>query len=357
MRARGVPLVVFQLSDIQHDLSLFTERGVLADHEAAQVLEVAGGAFPFARTLNNAESIHVHVNADVVMDLPDESQLLKACREVVGGERERKFCFASGLNVVLSIDPTAQDEFITGAVTQSKPYVDHLGVDLREQSSETQAIFHAIPAMAAQAGWRHVYQGGPVRCCHAEMGPKHWVYPPEGVTGTRRPIEFAFGELKASDAYLGCDYRPIDPGHPLAALAASVPPCDPADHPQTGIREHSGAAPAKIYVFEERCCNTSPSLALLTFLRGRYDSSEIRVFDMAKPDGLVPLPPALFVALEADGSRCLPALVVDGSVRSQGWLPTPEQAVGLIENPDDTTSPATRPTGSDVCCSAESDCC
>ena len=345
----------FPLPEINQDLRLFTERGLLAEHEAAQVLEVVGETFPFAHALDNAESIHVHVNAETVTDIPAEGALLQACREAAGDNRERKFSFDSGLNVVLALDPTAQDEFIPGAVVQSKPYVDHLGVDLRHDNSDTRSIFDAIPSMAADAGWRHLHQSGPVRCCHTEMGPKHWVYPPEGVEGTRRPIEFALGELKMSDTYLGCDYRPIDPGHPLAALAAtSVPSCDTTTQADNA---HAISTPTKIYVFEECSCNTSPSRPLLDFLHGRYETAEIRSFDMAKPDGLVPLPPALFLALQTDGSRCLPALVVDGRVRSQGWLPRPEDSVNLIEHPDETTSPTMRPAVSDSCCSTDSACC
>lgn len=342
----------FPVSTIQHDLHLFTERGLLADHEAAQVLELVATQFPFAPAMDNAESIHVHVNAETVSGLPDEQALVDACRESGGDDRERKFCFDSGLNVVLAIEPTAQDEFIPGAVSQAKPYVDHFGVDLRDESSETQEIFDGIPSMAAQAGWRHVHQDGPVRCCHVEMGPKHWVYPPEGAAGTRRPIEFAFGQLKKSDSYLGCDYRPIDPGHPLAALAAtSVPSCDAAD-----VSTDPVSQPAKIYIFEECSCNTSPSRPLLEFLQHRYETSDIRAFDMAKPDGLIPLPPALFLALETQGSHCLPALVVDGNVRSQGWLPGVEDLERLIEHPDETASPSAGPCGTS-CCSTDSSCC
>src|SRR5206468_1155327 len=99
------------------------------------------------------------------------------------------------------------------------------------------------------------------------------------------------------------------------------------------------------------------------FLRTTYVATEIRAFDLAKPDGLVPLPPALFLALETNGSGCLPALVVDGKIRSEGWLPSPHDALRLIEHPDELASPATRPTvsegccSSDGCCSADSACC
>jgi Arsenical resistance operon protein ArsD len=346
----------FPAPDIEQDLRLFTERGLIADHEAAQVLEVVSDAFPFARAMNNAESIHVHVNADAVTGLPSEQELLQACRDAAGDDRERKFSFDSGLNVVLALDPTAQDELIPGAVAQAKPYVDHLGIDLREESSDTKEVFDAIPLMAAEAGWRHQHQGGPVNCCHVEMGPKHWVYPPEGIQGTRRPIEFAYGELKVSDTYLGCDYRPIDPGHPMAAAAAALNPCPPAgDAPQAAPR--AARPPAKIYVFEECSCNTSPSRSLLSTLQDRYPAADVRAYDMAKPEGLVPLPPALFLALETEGTRCLPALVVDGRVRSQGWLPAPEESVSLIENPEQSATPTVQPATSASCCSADSSCC
>ncbi|MEU7751362.1 arsenic metallochaperone ArsD family protein [Micromonospora sp. NPDC049101] len=356
--------MAFHVPTIEQDLRLFTEVGLLATQEAEQVVEVISEVFPFVDAMGNAESIHVHVNADDLTRLPNEEALARACQETSNSEYERKFSFASGLNVIFATEPTAQDEFIPGAVNRVKPYVDHLGVDLREESDATKLVFEAIPGTAARAGWRHVYQDGPVRCCYTEMGPKHWVYPPEGSDGTRRPIEFAFGDLRSSDEHLGCDYRPIDPAHPLAAqVSAMVPGCGtPSDGVVSGAanasEQRQAVSPAKIYVFEECSCNTAPSQPLLNALRERYDTAEIQAFDMAKPVGLLPLPPALFFALEAEGSRCLPALVVDGALRTQGWLPTATQAVQLIDHPDETQSPAKRPTATtDACCATDSSCC
>ncbi|WP_117208620.1 hypothetical protein [Allorhizocola rhizosphaerae] len=323
----------FQPQTIERDLRLFTTHGLLTQHEAAQVQEMVTDNFAFAAAMGNAESIHVHVNAEQIEGLPGEDALRAACRESHGDDRERKFIFDSGLNVIFALDPTAQDEFIPGAVTRQKPYVDHVGIDLRDETDATKAIFDAIPAAAAKAGWRHVAQEGPVRCCHVEMGPKHWVYPPEGPTGNRRPIEFAFGELKQSDVYLGCDYRPIDPAHPLATMATVA---------STVVQ------PTKVYVFEECSCNVSPSEGLVAALSSRYPDADVRAFDMAKPEGLLPLPPALFLAIESSGSSALPALVVDGQIRTQGWLPTPGDAPAIVEQP----GPALKP---DACCATN--CC
>jgi hypothetical protein len=323
----------FHPPTIERDLQLFTVHGLLTEHEAAQVQEMVADNFAFAAAMGNAESIHVHVNAERVVDLPGEDSLQAACRESHGDDRERKFSFDSGLNVIFALDPTAQDEFIPGAVTRAKPYVDHVGIDLRDESDDTKAIFDAIPGAAVRAGWRHVAQEGPVRCCHTEMGPKHWVYPPEGPAGDRRPIEFAFGELKQSDVYLGCDYRPIDPAHPLATKAAV---------------KGSAIQPSKVFVFEECSCNVSPSESLIAALSDRYPGADVRAFDMAKPEGLLPLPPALFLAIESRGSAALPALVVDGQIRTQGWLPTTADAPAIVEQPGIATKPGS-------CCAT--DCC
>lgn len=345
--------MTIESSTVQHDLLLCTQRGLLADHEAAQVLEMLSGAFPFTEAMGYAESVHVHVTVDDVEAVPDQGVLAGAA-EATGNEVECKFAFASGLNVVFASQPTAQDEVIPGAETRPKPYVDHLGVDLRDVNEVTNAVFARIPEVAQTGGWRHVYQDGPIRCCHVEMGPKHWVYPPEGAAGTRRPIEFAFGDLKASEEYLGCDYRPIDPAHPLAALAAGVVGRD------AGAAAVSSVRPQKIYVFEECSCNTSPSNGLLELLRCRYgDQVDVRAFDLGKPEGLVPLPPALFRELQTTGFGVLPALVVNGAVRTLGWLPELADAVRLIEAPEPGQAPRRRPatvSPSSSCC-ADGSCC
>ncbi|MEV0237995.1 arsenic metallochaperone ArsD family protein [Nonomuraea sp. NPDC050786] len=345
--------MAFRVAEIEQDLRLFTDRGVVTAGEAEQILAIVSDSFPFAEAMDNAESIHVHVNVESVTSMSNEDAVVQACQEVINSDQERKFRFSSGLNVILASEPTAEDEFIPGAVTRQKPYVDHLGVDLREENAVTKKIFDSIPETAGNAGWRHIYQDGPVRCCYTEMGPKHWVYPPQA--DVWRPIEFAFGELKVSDEHLGCDYRPIDPGHPLAALARqSVPACE------TPATETTKAtALSKIHIFEECTCNTSPSRPLVDFLSKRYEGVEVRAFDMAKPEGLVPLPPPLFLALENEGVRCLPALVVDGQVRTKGWLPNLMDAVKVIENPEEAGVPISRPASqaSSSCCSTDQDCC
>ena len=341
----------FDLRALSDDLRLFTDRRLLSEVEAAQVLDAAGEEFAFATLMGLADSIHVHVNVDSLDTVPGaEDALVRTAKQVARDDFECKIEFASGLNVIFATEPTAQDELIAGAVTSPKPYVDHLGVDLRDESDPTRAAFDSIPAIAGTAGWRHVAQDGPVNCCHVVMGPKHWVYPPDTAAGIGRPIEFAFGALTPSETYVGCDYRPIDPAHPLADRAAEL---------FTDSDEAVGAQqPEKIYIFEECTCNTSPSAGLLGLLRGRYGSADVRAFDLAKPEGLVPLPPALFMALQGGATGALPAIVVDGRIRAQGWTPNFMDLVKLIDNPELATSTKEdSSSAAGACCSTDGSCC
>src|SRR5690348_15476754 len=93
---------------------------------------------------------------------------------------------------------------------------------MRDEADATRIAFDDIVTRAAELGWREVTQPGPVHCCHTQVKAKHWTYPPSCWQGWRRPIEFAFGDLVIFDKIMGCDLRPIDPGHPLAAAGAQV---------------------------------------------------------------------------------------------------------------------------------------
>ncbi|MEV6907077.1 hypothetical protein [Amycolatopsis sp. NPDC051071] len=342
---------------------MFTERRLLSEAEAAQVLEVAADRFPFAQAMGLADSIHVHVNVDSLSEVVQEETLARAAKEIEQNEVEYKIEFASGVNVIFATEATAQDELIEGAVTSAKPYVDHFGIDLRDESDSTRRVFDGIPALAETAGWRHVFQDGPVNCCHVVMGPKHWVYPPGSAVSGGRPVEFAFGQLTESDTYVGCDYRPIDPAHPLADRAADIDcSCEPNATASTVVATPAATAttsatpPKKVYIFEECTCNSSPSASLLGLLASRYPTADVRAFDLAKPEGLVPLPPTLFMQLQENAAAALPAIVVDGQIRSQGWTPNFMDAVKLVESPD-PAGPVRRAQAAGECCGTDGSCC
>jgi hypothetical protein len=195
------------------------DLGLVKEHERSQVLELLDPDFRFAEIMSTASSVHVHVKVDDIESLPIDD-LRTADLE---GERTTpgylRLAYKGGVNLIFSSYTLAQDDLIDGAVTQAKPFVDHLGVDLRDESDATRQAFEGVVGVAERSGWRTSHQGPPVYCCYSEIGEKNWVYPPEGALAERRPIEFAFGALKVHDAHVGCDLRPIDPAHPLADQA------------------------------------------------------------------------------------------------------------------------------------------
>jgi hypothetical protein len=219
-------LSVFDREAISGTLTFFSKLGLLSQSEPDQVLSLVADDFEFAETMRFAESIHVHVEVDSVRDLPDEEIQRRGVSSTTRYEQPDmvKYCYPGGVNLIFSAFTISQDDLIGGAV-RPKPFVDHFGVDLRDESSATRAIFDNIPKRARQVGWRHVHQAAPLYCCYTACGEKHWVYPAHSSSGERRPIEFAFGSLRNFESNMGCDYRPIDPAHPLAGTLPTRSDC------------------------------------------------------------------------------------------------------------------------------------
>jgi hypothetical protein len=224
-RAKGASPKMLDRGAFESTLQFFRDQQLLSGQESDAVLELFDKEFPFAEALEVAESVHVQVKVDRIEDLPHDD--IKT-REIIS-ERSapcfQKYAFPGGIAMIFTSGAIAEEDLIPGAVTRSKPFVDHLGIDLRDESPETRALFDAIPDRALKACWRQVRQGGPgtpVFGCYSEVSEKLWVFPPEGEGGWRRPMEFAFGAIRIHTNDVGCDYRPIDPSHRLAPLAASA---------------------------------------------------------------------------------------------------------------------------------------
>ncbi|HVV88539.1 MAG TPA: metallophosphoesterase [Kofleriaceae bacterium] len=208
--------------------------GLIAPEEGGQLTALFEPDFPFFAALRHADSLHVHIKVDDVDALPHAA--LRAFGSAPENARPGyiKYPFASGLNLIFSSVPIADDDLLADDVrgpTPPKPFVDHLGVDLRRTTGLVRAAFDDLPALARRAGWASRPQGGagrPVFCCHVEVAEKLWVYPPAEGSRWTRPIELAYGPLVVKGEMLGCDLRPIDPRHPAAGLVACAPATAPA---------------------------------------------------------------------------------------------------------------------------------
>lgn len=189
---------------------------LLSDAEAGEVLALFEPTFPLCAALGLADTVHVHVKVDDVDALP-------AARLVAAGgavENARfgyvKYTFSAGLNLIFSSIPVAEEDRVFGRPAAVKPFLDHVGLDLRGESDAVRAVFAEVPMEALRVGWAHAAQGGaagPVFCCHVQVAAKHWVYPEGQDRRWTRPIEVAFGPLLVTAGASGCDLRPTDPRH------------------------------------------------------------------------------------------------------------------------------------------------
>jgi hypothetical protein len=179
------------LSDSTRTLALFQELGLVSAAESRAVLSVLGRAFPFVDVLREAETIHVHGRVDDVSAMPHAR--IREGGGVVENQRDGyvKYAFPGGTNMISSSIDIAQDDLLgTRGGTPPRPFVDHVGIDLRREEPDVRALFDAVPSRAQALGWRHVAQGEEgkeVYCCHTSVRLKHWVYPDERAS-FRRPI-------------------------------------------------------------------------------------------------------------------------------------------------------------------------
>lgn len=211
--------MTFNRAAIDEVLGQVENLKLISPLERGEILTVLDREFPYARALGFTDSVHAHVKVADVDQLPHEDLAALGYRAENAEPGYIKYSTDAAVNLIFSSIPIAVDDQIPGAVTAQRPFMDHVGIDMRNESAETKAMFDAIPGRAAELGWRQVPQGGhdqAVHCCHTQVKAKHWVYPPSSWQGWRRPIEFAFGPLAIFDKQMGCDLRPIDPAHPLA---------------------------------------------------------------------------------------------------------------------------------------------
>lgn len=171
--------------------------------------------FPFQHAMRHSACVHLHVKVDDAND----SSLNQACGSLGQLEYRKdgfvKYQFPGNVNLIFSSIPVSEDELLeTECNLRPRPFLDHIGIDLREESDEVKKSFDAIPERAQQLGWPVVTQGADgqgVHCCHVQVNAKHWVFPGESTPAPQIPLEFAFGQLKLNDLSGGCDLRPMNP--------------------------------------------------------------------------------------------------------------------------------------------------
>ena len=201
----------FHGSETNWTLDFLAAMGLLSACERSQVNAMLGEG-KLAACLEHAATIHLHVKVD------DTDRLPRGALEAAGGVLDHgrsgfvKYRMPARINAIFShIAVSADDLRECAADRRPRPFLDHIGIDIRRVDESAREAFDALPAAAASHGWAHVAQGGRgqlVRCCHFVVDEKHWLFP---VRAGARPIEIAFGPLRHGSGAPGCDLRPAHP--------------------------------------------------------------------------------------------------------------------------------------------------
>lgn len=228
-------------------LSTLAKLGLLNEQEIAVVTELGGPESRFRETLNLAETLHLHIKVDNTDQLPI-NDFFKAGAELDHQKQGFvKYRFPGAINAIFSHIKVSQEELIETEVNRRpRPFLDHIGIDLREETAQVRAAFDALPQVAEEEHLPLASQGGPdqpVFCCHVEVAEKHWLYPPDRHGHPGIPLEFAYGALKVNPDKSGCDLRPADPNK---VDPASIPTCCGTSAAKSGT-DSSPAAQGSYY--------------------------------------------------------------------------------------------------------------
>ena len=196
-------------------LKTLQECGLLGGHEIDVVNRLGGPETPLAPAVALSETLHLHIKVDDTHQLPINRFFDAGARLDHQKDGFVKYRFPGAVNAIFSHIKVSQDELIeTQENRRPRPFLDHIGVDLRDETAPVRQTFDALPGIAARLKWAHASQGGvdrPVYCCHVEVAEKHWLYPPDEGEHTGIPLEFAYGPLKVNPDKMGCDLRPANP--------------------------------------------------------------------------------------------------------------------------------------------------
>jgi alkylhydroperoxidase/carboxymuconolactone decarboxylase family protein len=236
--------------EAQSSLNALIECGLLKPYEADAANRLGSPESPYAEDVELAETLHLHIKTDDTNRLPINRFFDAGARLDHQKEGFVKYRFPGSINAIFSHIKVSQDELLeTEETRRPRPFLDHIGIDLRDETDPVRRAFDALPALAESLDWSHASQGGPDRpvyCCHVEVAEKHWLYPPDEQGRPGIPLEFAYGPLKVNPEKMGCDLRPADPSKvdpaSIPCCAAASDPCCAAASDGTHVEVGSGGA-------------------------------------------------------------------------------------------------------------------
>src|SRR6185436_10305161 len=119
-------------------LTKFRGAGLLTEAEVNEVNTAFLSCFAFADAVQLADSLHVNIKVDDIHVVPPE--LVADARAENAKEGYVKYAFPCGMNVIFSAIDISQNDLIEAKtnVKRPRPFLDHLGIDLRQETSDVQ---------------------------------------------------------------------------------------------------------------------------------------------------------------------------------------------------------------------------
>lgn len=208
MKLRNNPEAAVSLDALQ-------QCGLLTGHEIEVANRLGAPDSPLDDAVELAETLHLHIKVHDTHKLPINQFFDAGARLDHQKDGFVKYRFPGAINAIFSHIKVSQDELLeTEANRRPRPFLDHIGIDLRDETASVRQTFDSLTGAAGTLNWAYASQGGPdhpVYCCHVEVAEKHWLYPPDEGEHTGIPLEFAYGALKVNPDKMGCDLRPANP--------------------------------------------------------------------------------------------------------------------------------------------------
>jgi hypothetical protein len=134
--------LMHQTSAILGTIAWFRSIRLLSELESRIVESLFEPCFEFAEAVKLAESIHIHIKVEDTETLPFDEFVQHGGARANGKVGYGKYYFPDGLNLIFSTIPIAQDDLReTEYFKRPRPFLDHIGIDLREESDTVRAGF------------------------------------------------------------------------------------------------------------------------------------------------------------------------------------------------------------------------
>jgi hypothetical protein len=135
----------FRNVETRDSLRSLEALGLLSAAEVLQLTDLADDP-ALDPCLAQAETVHVHVKVEDTGSLPARALAAAGATLDHGREGFVKYRLPGGLNAIFSHIPVSADDLAESAsARRRRPFLDHIGVDMRSTGTASRAAFESVP--------------------------------------------------------------------------------------------------------------------------------------------------------------------------------------------------------------------